>query len=294
MDPSLGSPSLKPDGSARRISRVIEPASTSFMVRTERTLASIVLGQGSKAEHWLFTMGVQNSTSTSALWALWFIGAFTGLLVLYGTIPSKFVWLSTMMLPLPVLTFFVLSKDLVMELLGGWDFYTISLWQLVMVSHAAIEIQDKRCFFWVFSLPTFLVAPLTDAYPGKYRPLFVKLYFIGLTMIFVTWIAFTIWQGALSLEQDKLHRDLKLITHSLTTAIFYIRPIHTIMVYPDRLVLISSAMHTTKEVLSESVEDDHGQSMLRRQSTSALAGKVRLARGSSFGGGYGTHEPSSP
>jgi len=223
-------------------------------------------------------MGVKDSISTGALWTLWLIGVCAGLLAVSGTIPPRFVWLAATMLPLPVVTFLLLSKDIVLELLTDWDFYIITLLQLVMAIHAANEIHDKRSFFWAFCLPTLGVAPLTDAYPGKYRPLFVQLYFSGLFTIFVAWNALLVFHF------HKGHHLLMLIGDNVTLALFYIRPFWTALMHPNQLVLIRSVMCTAKEQISDETgsktDEPYQRRILRTASGERRSTRVRLARGS--------------
>lgn len=232
------------------IMRIMHPVDdSSSVIRTRRTVASKLFGEGSETEAVLFDIGVRHPTSTGVLWVLWLIGTCAGLLVLYSVLPPKCVGLSVLMLPLPLVTFLLLSKDLLMELLVEWDYYIINLLQLVMVAHAVHEVQDVRSVFWAFCLPTLLVAPLTDAYPAKYRALFVQLYFIGLSTIFVAWLVLLTFQ---------FHRGRTVLMHigdNATLALFYIRPIWSTLKYPDLLVLLKCGMETHREEVAQTVQD---------------------------------------
>lgn len=236
-----GSPLREPK---QEIWRIIKPVAEARRVRTKRTLASLALGQGSRAEARLFQWGARDGLPLRTLWTAWYVGLVAGLLALVEVVPAWCVWVATLMTPLPLVTVALLSKDLVLEILHELDFYLIQILQGVALTHGLVETwKDERRFFWLLYLPSLIVAPLVDAYPAKYRPRFIQLYFVGMLCILVGWNVF-------ELSKKSLHFFTYNVGDLATLSLFYLRQIYAATWQKDNYVLISCAMYTALERVS--------------------------------------------
>ncbi|CAK0850656.1 unnamed protein product, partial [Prorocentrum cordatum] len=145
------------------------------------------------------------------------------------------------MVPLPLVTVSLLSKDLVLEILRELDFYLIQILQGVALLHGLVETwEDERRAFWFLYVPSLVVAPMVDAYPAKYRPHFLQLYFVGMLCILVGWSAF-------ELSKKSLHFFTYNVGDLATLSLFYLRQIYAATWQQDSFVLISCAMCTAHE-----------------------------------------------
>lgn len=227
--------------SKQEIWRIIKPIAQARRVRTKRTVASLVLGQGSVAEAHLFQWGARDGLPLRTLWVTWYVGLVAGFLALVEAVPSYCVWAATLMVPLPLVTSALLSKDLVLEILCELDFYLIQILHAVGLSHGLIHTwHDERRVFWFLYLPSLIVAPLVDAYPAKYRPRFLQLYFVGMLCILVGWNVF-------ELHERSLHHFTYVVGDLATLSLFYVRQIYAATWHKDNFVLISCAMYTALE-----------------------------------------------
>lgn len=221
--------------------RIIKPIAEARRVRTKRTLASLALGQGSQAEARLFQWGARDGLPLRTLWAAWYVGLVLGFLALVEVVPAYCVWVAALMIPLPLVTVALLSKDLVLEILHHLDFYLIQILQGVALTHGLLETwEDERHVFWFLYLPSLIVAPLVDAYPAKYRPRFLQLYFTGMFCILVGWNVF-------ELSKRSLHFFTYNVGDLATLSLFYLRQIYAATWQKDNFVLISCAVYTALE-----------------------------------------------
>jgi len=169
--------------------RVVEPVKRSRRVETKNTIASSLLGKGSRLENMLFRMAVQNYWTSRLLWSLWLAGVGLGLTSLIQWIDLHFVWCSVLMLPLPAFTVMVLSIDLVLEVLTQFEYYLITSLQVFLAAAAAGMLRDKRIVFWVCLMPSMLIATLIDAYPHRYRRIFSVMFFSAMQGMLLFWAA---------------------------------------------------------------------------------------------------------
>merc|ERR1719408_151442 len=150
-------------------------------VSTSHTIASLFLGEGSSAEHFLFAIGASTKEMAGAtylLWAFWYIGAIMGLAAVGGFGDPRMVWGSFLMLPLPVLTILLTSVDLLYELVCTMDLYIIYILQFALLLDGILYCRvDHRSIFWYCYAPSTIASALVDAYPAKYRSFFGKMFF---------------------------------------------------------------------------------------------------------------------
>jgi len=205
--------------------RVIYSDMTPKEVRTTHTVASLLLGEFSTLEHVFFELGVKNQAGTSCLWGLWYIGAFTGLLVLDRVLPMSCVWVSLLMLPLPIVATALLSVDLAVSCLACMDLWIIWLLQGALLLDGVYYCRaDLRIVFWICYLPTMIVSGLMDAYPAKYRAFFCKLFFSASLAILVFWNYLLVYRYSVIPVPDKLNNVGILLHHlsdQLTLGVFY-------------------------------------------------------------------------
>jgi hypothetical protein len=259
--------------------RLIEPVEGPVQIRTERTLVSQVLGYRSSLEAILFHVGVRSSWTTGFLWLLWLLGVLIGFAVILDMIPIYFVWACLMMLPLPFVTFSLLSKDLVALLLMELDIYLITILQMVLFATATHYLHDNKLIFWYCYIPTLIVAPFVDGYPAKYRPLFSTLFFIGLLGIFLLWNAILIWKFH-TMSPVRAH-----IGDNVTLALFYGRHLWTAHFSPDTFIVLKSSIRTFQETVNVSP-----RGIFREESK--VAGRLKLSKATTYNS-FGGPAPSS-
>lgn len=249
MDLSASMPLLKKSRTRR-----ICPDMKSIAVKTSHTVASVILGELSYAEHILFVVGVKNKYATGALWCLWTIGAIVGLLAVGQALPLNFVWVSTLMLPLPILTILLLSVDLLHELMQSMDVWIISILQVALFVDGIYYCRaDIRRVFWYCYLPTMISSVLVDAYPAKYRPVFTKLFFVSALVILVVWNCFMIfkWEAVAVNSLNNIAFTLHHVADQFTLLVFYIRHLCCSFYRPSYFVMIKA------DVRHVGHEEDH-------------------------------------
>jgi len=226
-------------------------------VRTSRTVAAVFLGEGSHIERAMFEIGVRSRAAQGVLWGMWFLGTFVGLLVVAETLPIHFVWMSFLMLPLPLVTVCLLSVDLLSHIFVSLDVYIILILQFAFFVDGIYFCRaDRRFVFWCCYLPTMCAALFVDAYPAKYRHLFAKLFFIASLVILVTWNLLLIfkWKAfGTSLKLINISFALHHISDQATLSVFYCRHIWASICNFDHFVMIHAPVLTRKDV--HEVED---------------------------------------
>lgn len=231
--------------------RILEPVSNPRLVRTKRTLASLVLGQESTFEAWIFLHAAKNTQSMYINWGLWVIGALGGGLTVFRFLPIHCIWISLLMVPFPVMIFLIFSKDLIVELIREVDCAIIFVLQFFLAFWAVLRLWDVRCVFWACYFPTMCVSPLIDAYPAVYRSLLAKVFFSGMICVFVAWNILLIYRDG---------DWAPVTTHAgdnLTLLIFYLRHLWAATYHEDEFIMIKCTVHTTRETLKVT-EDESG------------------------------------
>lgn len=250
-------------------SRVIRSHMTPREILTSKTIAAIFLGEGSQTEHCLFYLGVKNAFATGVLWALWFVGAFVGMLVVSTVLPLSCVWASVLMLPLPVVTILLLSEDLLWLIFKELDLYIILILQTALFVDGIFYCkQDMRYVFWCCYLPTMIAAGLIDAYPAKYRAFFAKLFFSAAVCILVFWNFLLVFRWRVFGAADQQLYNVSFTLHHLsdqaTLLVFYCRHLYCSVYRKNYFVLIKADVHTVRtrldieaEVEEDGEEHDH-------------------------------------
>lgn len=236
---------------AKRI-RIMEAVKKTRRVETERTVASLLLGKNTSAEAFLFRILVKSRKSTGLIWLLWWTGLVTGLLALAQTLPEPFIWGAMFMLPLPCLSLLVLSTDLVQAVLGEFQCYLITGLEVTLFLTAVRLLGDRRIVFWVSCLPSMFVATLMDAYPSKYRPVFCRMFFLGVGIVLASW-NLMLCKGWCEPVHDSVWHVGQLqgrlasngLSVSVTLLFFCIRHYYVAFFKQDEFVLIVSTVRTT-------------------------------------------------
>lgn len=217
-------------------------------ISTRKTIASLLLGEGSSTEEYLFSMGVRNRYAQGVLWGMWFVGAFIGLFAVAAAIPVGFVWASLLMLPLPVVTVMLLSVELVWQLAASMDLYIIYILQFALLVDGIYYCNaDSRRIFWYCYVPTLFASGLVDAYPAKYRALFAKLFFSSSLCILAIWNFFLVFKWEVFGSHAKLVNisfTLHHLSDQLTLGVFYSRHLFCSILWPDYFVLIKADVRT--------------------------------------------------
>jgi len=245
--------------------RIIEAERSARRINTERTLASVLLGKGSRAESKLFKMAVKDRWPGRILWTLWWFGAVSGMLALVHVGPSFMAFFSVFMLPLPIFALSVLSLDLVWEVLQCFECYIITGMQVLLLGNAIVLIQDRRAVFWAFFFPTMISASLVDAYPAKFRSIFAKLFFTSLGIVYLVWLAFLFF-GLMDPVFDKeweieelSGKAVSSIAQNTTTLLAFCgRQLASAIRTPNNFVLIMSPMRTQRVHVEPEVEMKDG------------------------------------
>lgn len=217
-------------------------------IKTSKTVAAMFLGEHSTAESMMFKIGVKNRGYTDILWSLWFIGAIFGLLVVGEAIPAHFVWVSLLMLPLPVITMFLLSVDLLSEIVVSLDLYVIYILQFALFVDGMMYCRaDLRRVFWYCYLPTMVVSGLVDAYPAFKRAFFAKLFFGAALAILIIWNCFMAFKWEVFghvFKMSNLSFMLHHISDTLTLLVFYARHLWCSIYRPNYYVMIKAEVLT--------------------------------------------------
>lgn len=217
-------------------------------VSTRKTIASLLLGEGSSTEEYLFHMGIKNRYAQGVLWGMWSVGAIAGLLAVAAAVPVGFVWASLLMLPLPVVTVMLLSVDLVKQLAASMDLYIIYILQFALFVDGIYYCRaDLRRIFWYCLMPSLFASGLVDAYPAKYRAQFATLYFSSSLCILAVWNVLLVFKWEVFGSSAKLVNisfTLHHLSDQLTLAVFYGRHLFCSILWPDYFVLIKADVRT--------------------------------------------------
>jgi len=159
-----------------------------FEISTKQTMLSAVVGVGTSVERVFFVLGAKDIGWRIVLWLMWAVGALAGFSVLadWHSCP-ELVWLSTLMLPLPVVGFAVMSQQLVSLALKELELRVILTFYVLMTVAVWSVLQDRRFTFWACFLPSQVVSLFLDAYPAKYRHEFGRLFFVGKLLVMLGW-----------------------------------------------------------------------------------------------------------
>lgn len=236
--------------STRFESRVTEPEKGLAIVRTQRTLASVMCGLDSIFAHTLYEVSMENPYFTTGLFVLWYAGASLGLLALVQVLPMAFIYAGLLMIPLPLLAWMLLCKDLVLEVLRELEFYVVSALHIVVLASAVFLLQGEQRVFWYCFAPTMGLAGMADAYPARARPLFARFYFSGMTAVLVIWNLMLIfgwceWKPRFY-NVGRIRGSLAAcsFTTSFTVLLFFVRHVCVAFQHPDRFVIIRSHVKT--------------------------------------------------
>lgn len=262
--------------------RIIEPVMEPYVVRTEKTIAAIFFGVNSRPERWLFHLGVRDKRCQVSLFLSWFIGVSIGSLVLADILPPICEIGCLLALPLPLVSWLLLSTDLVVKICHELELWIIYLLQAVLVTHAFLALThvrgghgghgwhwDSKIFAILSVIPFMLVGGLLDAYPAKYRATFEILFFSGATYIFVVWNALIVF------EHHSLDPVTSQIGDNVTLLLFYMRHIWSAIAKPELLGMIKSDVDSIHEEVSYT--EDKGGAIKIQRTTSAKQQTVTTA-----------------
>lgn len=245
--------------------RIIEAEFPVKRINTDRTLASVLLGKGSRAEALLFKMAVKDRWPGRILWVLWWIGAIFGMMSLINAGPDFFIFGSVFMLPLPLFAFSVLSLDLVWEVLFSFECYVTSGLQTMLMGTAMNLIRDRRVAFWAFFFPTMICATFVDAYPAKFRAVFAKLFFTSMGCVYLVWLAFLffglmdpIYNREWEVEELSGKAVSSIAQNTATLLAFCGRQLCSAVMTPDNFVLILAPVKTSRIHVEPEMEDIDG------------------------------------
>lgn len=232
--------------------RILEPVKRSRRVETKNTIASTLLGKGSRLENLLFRMAVQKFWTSRLLWSLWLAGVGLGLSSLIKWIDVNFVWCSVFMLPLPGFTVMVLSMDLVLEVLTQFEYYLITSLQVFLATASAGMLHDRRIVFWACLMPSMLIATLIDAYPHRYRRIFSVMFFSAMQGMLLFWGAALTFRLVPLTDSwfDIAYLEGKVASmccsSMVTLSAFCCRHLFVSIWKPDQFVLILGSVRTVK------------------------------------------------
>eukprot|EP00929_Paragymnodinium_shiwhaense_P013005 TRINITY_DN120870_c0_g1_i1.p1 TRINITY_DN120870_c0_g1~~TRINITY_DN120870_c0_g1_i1.p1 ORF type:complete len:469 (+),score=70.39 TRINITY_DN120870_c0_g1_i1:81-1487(+) len=246
--------------SRRRQVRVIEPTREWARIRTECTVASTVVGRGTRVEAAVFRTAVKGICSTSTLWAIWWLGLCVGLLSLGDVLPAVCIWTSVLMLPLPICTVPVLCTDLMWLVLREFETYLLLYYDGYLVYSAIKMIWSSQNVFWVCYFPSIIVAAFADCYPSKWRSMFSMQFFFGHAMVLLTWGLILIC-GRMKVEHypyvvgDIEGSVSQSSLNAVATLLFFcIRHCYAAYFHPDEFVILLSPMRTAKKWIEEQIE----------------------------------------
>jgi len=237
-------------------------------VRTSNTVAALFLGEDSRAEQALFEIGVRSRGAQKIMWGLWFTGAILGLLVVGEVLPLHLVWVSTLMLPLSLVTTLLFSVDVLRSLCSSLDLYVLLILQFAFfVDGIYYCLADKRCIFWCCYLPTAISSLFVDAYPAKFRGVFAQLFFsvnIGMLVIWNLLLAFKwhiFWtpKGGMMNMSFMLHH----VSDQVALGVFYCRHLWVSTFNPEYFVMIHASVCTKHDTVEVSYEIEDGMEVCR-------------------------------
>jgi hypothetical protein len=252
--------------------RLVEPAFQPKHIRTSRSLISLLVGEGTRIEMYLFRAGAKNVHAMQVLWILWVLGAGTGVLVLSACIPLHCIWACLLMLPLPLIVFCILSADIVELVIKEFEYKLLTFFQILMVIAVCTGLGDRRCLWWLCYAPAKSVALLIDAYPAKYSVLFSRLFFISQAIVLLSWDTLVIsgWcqvtKAKVGIGQIAIGAVPFSCTTSLTMLCFCYRHLKVAFYAPENLVLLKSALQT-HYVAVDVTENGEEVSVVRSMST---------------------------
>jgi len=236
-------------------------------VRTTKTVAAMILGEASDTEGMMFAIGVKSRAGQGLLWSLWFIGACVGISVVGEALPMHFVWVSLLMLPLAMVTTFLMSCDVLRSLFSSLDVYVLGILQFAFFVDGIYYCgADRRSIFWGCYLPTMFASLFVDAYPAKYRDVFAKLFFSASLIILIIWNLLLVYKWKAFGNMSKMVSQTFLLHHiadQLTLLVFYCRHLWVSTFTPEHFVMIHASVCTRHEQLEMAYEIEDGMEVVR-------------------------------
>jgi len=235
--------------------RLAGPQLVAFEISTKLTMLSAVVGVGSSLEHACFMLGAKHAAGPMVLWLMWAVGALAGFSVLadWHSCP-ELVWLSTLMLPLPVVGFAVMSQQLVSLALKELELQVILTLFVLMTVAVWSLLQDHRFTFWACFLPSQMMSLLVDAYPAKFRHPFARLFFVGKLLVQLGWNALMIEgriqvnsKASLTLGHVTISALPFTFTTSVTLVLFILRHLKLAFGDTDTFVIVKSPVVTWRQ-----------------------------------------------
>merc|ERR1711971_357668 len=104
------------------------------------------------------------------------------------------------MLPMPIFVAAVFSIDLLRNLVQEFECYLVLFLQMNIFTTMIILCPDTRSVFWVCFLPSMLVSTFMDAYPSKWRPVFSRMFFLGIGFVYLLWLGILCFGWGLPVE----------------------------------------------------------------------------------------------
>jgi len=235
--------------------RLAGPQLVDFEISTKLTMLSAVVGVDSSLEHACFMLGAKHAAGPMVLWLMWAVGALAGFSVLadWHSCP-ELVWLSTLMLPLPVVGFAVMSQQLVSLALKELELQVILTLFVLMTVAVWSLLQDHRFTFWACFLPSQMMSLLVDAYPAKFRHPFARLFFVGKLLVQLGWNALMIEgriqvnsKASLTLGHVTISALPFTFTTSVTLVLFILRHLKLAFGDTDTFVIVKSPVVTWRQ-----------------------------------------------
>lgn len=247
--------------------RTIECDMQPMEVRTSKTVAAMILGEASDTEGMMFEIGVKSRAGQGLLWSLWFIGACVGISAVGEALPIHFVWVSLLMLPLALVTTFLMSCDVLRSLFSSLDVYVLGILQFAMFVDGIYYCgADRRSIFWGCYLPTMCASLFVDAYPAKYRDVFAKLFFSASLIILIIWNLLLVYKYNAFGNMSKMVSLTFLLHHiadQLTLLVFYCRHLWVSTFTPEHFVMIHASVRTKHEQLELAYDIEDGMEVVR-------------------------------
>eukprot|EP00747_Dinoflagellata_sp_TGD_P171680 gnl/TRDRNA2_/TRDRNA2_206317_c0_seq1.p1 gnl/TRDRNA2_/TRDRNA2_206317_c0~~gnl/TRDRNA2_/TRDRNA2_206317_c0_seq1.p1 ORF type:complete len:324 (-),score=34.35 gnl/TRDRNA2_/TRDRNA2_206317_c0_seq1:98-1069(-) len=263
--------------------RLVQPAMEPYQVHTKRTVIAAILGEHSKFESYVFWLGAnEESRCPHVLWGLWIIGASSGMLVLAQLIPLSLIWLSLLMLPLPVVSVCVMNQQLVQKVWAEFEYKVLSIFHVLLITSMCFLLGDSRCCFCLCFGPSLACSTLVDAYPAKFRSMFSRRFFAAKAVVFICWKSILILglptqsSAVLTLGSVVIGAQPFTFTTVITLLLFCYRHLRTSIWKPDTFVLLKSAVSSGKiEVLVEN-DAESGTVRIKRADRPSAAVRVSI------------------
>lgn len=219
-----------------------------YQVSTTRTVASMIFGESSFIESRLYHYVIRDEVSNGCLMLTWLTGAIVGMLVIGRSIPLNFVWVSLLLIPLPILTMLELSVDLLRKLFVSMDLWILYILCFGLVVDGIYYCRaDLRSVFWLSLIPSMFASGVVDAYPAKYRPKFGLFASSMAIILIVCWNLTLIFKWRQFGSMDDLLAVSSILHHTsdqLTLFVFCCRHLWCCIQHPDYLVMIKADVRT--------------------------------------------------